>query len=99
MQSQWLFREVNDRILQLNERFGLAGVDRPEWVCECVDAGCTAKLEMTVPEYRALRERADCFAVAPGHENDERVVMSCPRYSIVEPQDGDEDIATMLAAL
>ena len=60
------FREVNERVRDLNEAFGTI-TEKMEIVCECADPGCTERITMSVSEYEDLRSEPDRFAVVPGH--------------------------------
>jgi len=85
--NESLFREVNERILELEDAFGptpqpaLAG-----FVCECSQIDCTSKVEMTTDEYRDVRTRPVQFVVVPGHvdPDHERVVFRTDRFVVVE---------------
>jgi hypothetical protein len=85
--NQSLFRDVNERVADLNEAFGSI---RPigEFVCECADQTCVEQIGLTIDEYEALRERAERFAVAPSDEHVfphvENVVEKSDRYWVVE---------------
>ncbi|HEY6583378.1 MAG TPA: hypothetical protein VIZ29_00895 [Gaiellaceae bacterium] len=85
--NQTLFREVNERVKDVNEPFGDA-VAPPDWVCECADPTCIEKITMSMEDYEALRSDPRHFAVAP-HESHvffevEGVVTRTERYWIVE---------------
>ena len=87
--NEGLFREVNERIDQLQ-----AGQDEPntfEIVCECGRASCTERFPITHEEYRALREDVHLFAVVPGHERPdlERTIARWEHYLVVEKTDPD----------
>ena len=88
--NEALFREVNERIAQLDrETFHgwRAADDLLEVFCECGAArGCDQRLAMTIIEYERVRAQDDRFAVAPGHETGtiERVVERTDRYLIVD---------------
>jgi len=77
------FREVNERIEELGERFETAEV---EFVCECANSGCTERLNLTTGEYEHVRSEPDRFLLVPGHERPgtERVVEDHGRYLVVE---------------
>ena len=62
--NEALFREVNERIAELNETF--AG-ETLEVLCECADRGCTARIELAVDDYRRVRSVEATFVVLPGH--------------------------------
>lgn len=83
--NQSLFREVNERIAALSERY--ADELRPNsYICECLSTDCSATLELTHDEYERLREQGSRFFVLPGHEAPavEDVVETTKRYVVVE---------------
>jgi hypothetical protein len=84
-QNQSLFRDINERIEQLNEAFETV-LPLSEWVCECADTNCVQHVEMSLAEYEALRAEPNRFAVIAGHEASdvERVVSRTERYIVVE---------------
>jgi hypothetical protein len=96
--NESLFREVNERILELDEAFGERDPDRnlTGFVCECARVGCTSKVELSTEEYRVVRERPAQFVVAPDHvdPDHERIVMSTDRFTVVEKFGLAGDIAT-----
>jgi hypothetical protein len=87
--NEALFREVNERIDQLQDELGTGSSF--EIVCECGDAACIERLAITADEYRALREDVHRFAVMPGHERPdvERTVERREGYLVVEKTDPD----------
>jgi hypothetical protein len=58
------FRLINDRIRRLEQ----ARPEARDFVCECVDRGCTEAMHMTDAEYDLVRAPGGQFAVVPGHE-------------------------------
>lgn len=82
--NEALFREVNERIKQVNE--GLPPADEADFLCECGDETCTHPISLTLAEYERVRREATHFAVAPGHmaPDLERVVAEDARFAIVE---------------
>lgn len=83
--NQSLFREVNERIVELSHRFGDEA--RPNaYLCECLDTDCSATIEVPYAEYERLREHGNRFFVLPGHEDPvvENVVETTPGYVVVE---------------
>jgi hypothetical protein len=62
--NQSFFREVNEQVQELNETF-----DQLErygsWTCECADIKCVEPIELTLPEYEAIRGHPNRFAVLP----------------------------------
>jgi hypothetical protein len=83
-ENERLFREVNERVAQLQASFQ-PGPD-PEWVCECGDETCFEKLAIPIGEYQEVRRRDDWFMIVPGHEklDVERVVSDRGGYQVVE---------------
>jgi hypothetical protein len=63
--NQILFREVNNRILDLSDRFGAE--DTTDFLCECSDPGCAAMVSLTVEEYRSIPAESIHFVTTPGH--------------------------------
>ena len=57
-----------------------------EWICECANDTCYDRMELTVPEYEAIRQHANRFPVLPGHEqlDVESVVERHGGYFVVE---------------
>jgi hypothetical protein len=65
--NEALFREVNERIAELD----LATGGTAEFVCECSDANCTERIEVPLGTYERLRNDPYQFLVVPGHEQTE----------------------------
>lgn len=87
--NEAVFREVNERIEDLADRFELK--DEPlDLVCECGDADCVRRISMTRGEYEELRSDPRQFAVHPGHEypDVEQVVERRKGYDIVAKNSG-----------
>ena len=85
--NEALFREVNERIEDLQEHLGQARSF--DIVCECGDGGCMERFTITNDAYAALRSDVHRFAVVPGHELPEleRTVERHERYFVVEKTD------------
>src|SRR5439155_16369512 len=68
--NEALFREVNERVAEVAERFVAddTGESRYDFNCECGDRACAEQIALTVTEYEAVRAEATRFAVVPGHE-------------------------------
>jgi hypothetical protein len=85
--NQSIFREINERIEDLNEGFSLV-LPVGEWVCECASDTCTERVEMTAEQYEAIRKNGAHFFVAASDEHVwpdvERVVERNDHYWIVE---------------
>ena len=63
--NETLFREVNERIKQVN--VGLATIEATDFLCECGDESCTEPISLTMNEYEAVRAEPTHFAVVRGH--------------------------------
>ena len=85
--NEALFREVNERIEDLQEQLGQAKTF--DIVCECGDGECMERFAITNGAYTALRSNARRFAVVPGHEMPEleRTVERHQGYFVVEKTD------------
>jgi hypothetical protein len=85
--NQALFRDINERIEDLNEGFGVVLPIR-EWICECAHDTCTERVSMTTDEYESIRKDGAQFFVAPSDEHVwadvELVVARTERYWILE---------------
>ena len=81
--TESLFREVNERIAETAERFE-AG--EAQFVCECHDPGCTARITAELGEYEHVRADGTRFMVASGHgdERIEQVVRERDGFEVVE---------------
>lgn len=87
--NEVLFREVNERIEDLNETFGV----RPSAmtvVCECGDPQCLERIDVPIDEYETVRADPTHFLVAPGHviPDVEDVVETGDGYEVVEKHEG-----------
>jgi hypothetical protein len=86
-QNQSLFREINERVKELNEGFSMV-LPVGEWICECADDTCVERIELSAAEYEAVRIDGTHFLVAPGDEHVlfdvERVSQRTDRYWVVE---------------
>jgi hypothetical protein len=82
--NEALFREVNENIAGLEERFRSG--EEPAFVCECTNAECAERLAVDPATYHRVREQSRLFLVRPGHEDPriERVVERHPGFLIVE---------------
>jgi hypothetical protein len=88
--NQTVFREMNEWTREDNNSRG--GAERPmdSYLCECSDRLCTEPINMTRPEYEAVRALAIRFAIALNHENPEIdvVVYENERFAAVEKSFG-----------
>jgi hypothetical protein len=92
--NESLFREINERIAELNEAFEPI-LPVSEWICECADQTCIEPLPMAFEAYEEIRRHPARFAVRPGHElpDLERVVEEHDGYLVVEKIGIAQDIA------
>lgn len=82
--NETLFREVNERIKEVNEPLALE--EPSDYLCECGSRDCTEPISLTPAEYEQVRSEPTHFAVVSGHvvPNVESVVVEKDRYVIVE---------------
>ena len=82
-QNEALFRDVNERIAENADRFG---VEKTEFVCECADPSCTERVVVTLAEYESVRAKPTTFLLAPGHDEPaiENVISERGRFHVVE---------------
>jgi len=66
--NEALFRQVNERLDDLNEALGWVG-GRMQVVCECGDATCIERIAMTPEDYERLRADPTTFALVEGHDD------------------------------
>jgi hypothetical protein len=91
-ENEAVFREVNERIAEVSDRFELEAVTA---ICECATSDCTQRFELSRGEYDEVRSRSLQFAVVPSHERPdiERVIGRRARYLIVEKIGEGADVA------
>ena len=87
--NQILFREVNNRILGLGDRF--SAEDKTDFLCECSDLDCDKTISLTAEEYRSVRADPIRFVTSPGHLEPtvDKVVGRPDRFWIVETLPGE----------
>jgi len=87
-ENEILYREVNERVRELNEQFGVD--DRIEFVCECARLDCSERVGLSKAEYEQIRADGARFAVVPGHEDPtiEHVVARNERFFTIEKDEG-----------
>ena len=85
--NEAFFRQVNEEI----ERAARAqpegsGAHVYAFLCECSDADCAERVELTLAEYEGVRADARRFVVVPGHQRGdvERVVARDDAHAVVE---------------
>ena len=92
--NEALFREVNENIARLEERFG-ESEPHPVFICECSSDLCTDPMTVDADTYRRVREHPRRFLVLPGHvdESLENVVERHSEYLVVEKTGAAGDVA------
>jgi hypothetical protein len=96
--NESLFREVNDRISDLNEAF--AEITHVfEIACECSSIKCIETIMIGREEYRAVRQHPSRFVVLPGHvaAGVEQVVSEPDGFVVVEKVGAAGEFAAELA--
>ena len=80
--TQTLFREVSERVDELNETRAVNG----ELLCECANKECLETITLTRAEYEDVRRVPTHFFILPGHEvpEIERIVARADGYIVVE---------------
>ncbi|NUR76203.1 MAG: hypothetical protein HOQ28_07970 [Thermoleophilia bacterium] len=89
--NQSVFREVNERIVEISERWSAP----PQFVCECESAQCAQTIMLTRTEYETVRGDPGCFLVAHGHDipEVEEIVSSTERFVVVRKLGAGRDVA------
>jgi hypothetical protein len=78
-------RDRNEWIEDIRSVMG-DGAATDVYVCECGDATCAERINLTRPEYEAVRGYSTRFAIAVDHENPEidQLVSEGGRFSVVQ---------------
>ena len=89
--NEALFRQVNERIEEVNEPLGPN--EPTDFLCECGDDDCTAPVRLTLAEYEEIRSHPTHFVVAHGHEviDVERVIEQNDRFAVVRKFSGEAE--------
>ncbi len=95
--SQSLFRDVNERVREINHAFS-AALPLGDWICECAMDSCTQRISLSPDEYEEVRSDPTRFLIVPSDDHVvpeiEQVIKRTERYWVVEKM-GD---AAVLAA-
>jgi hypothetical protein len=88
--NEAVFRQVNERIEELAETFGLTK-QQLDLICECGNAECSSRIAMTQKDYETLRSDSATFAVVRGHEipDVEEIIKRETGYDVVRKCAGD----------
>ena len=65
-ENEAIFRVGNERMADWEERH--EGGQRERYFCECAEADCREKIELSFSEYEYVRSNPRWFVVLPGHE-------------------------------
>ena len=86
--NEELFRTVNERIEAVSKT--LAGTDpNMDFLCECDQIDCLAKVSATRDEYESVRAEPTHFIILPDHldpDVEHLVVISNDRFAVVEKE-------------
>lgn len=98
--NEAVFREVNERINGLAKLFKWGEPEALDLICECRDATCIQRIEITRAEYKAVRAVDTQFALYPGHADPEieRVISSHKGYEVVAKQGDAAEVARDLSS-
>jgi hypothetical protein len=98
--NEAVFREVNERIKSLANVFKWGDPQTLDLVCECRNATCCERIEMTRTEYEAVRSVDTQFALYPGHADPEieRVISTHKGYEVVAKQGDAAKVARGLSS-
>lgn len=84
--NETVFRDMNEWTKEVNDaRLGI-NLAMNAYLCECSDRRCTRAINMTRPEYEAVRQVGVRFAIAVDHENPEIdvVISENERFATVD---------------
>jgi hypothetical protein len=88
--NQAMYREVNERIEELNEAFDEMSGEFVV-VCECADPMCAEQIALSREAYERTRANSAQFILRPGHQaaDIEDLVATEGDYVIVEKHEGE----------
>lgn len=94
--NESFFRQVNERIKEVAD--GFEGPEIYEFLCECGNSGCTARISLTREDYEWIRSEPTRFVLARGHAAPEieHVVEREDDHVVVEKRGLAARIATKL---
>jgi hypothetical protein len=97
--NEAVFREVNERIEGISKLFRWSKREPLDLVCECRNATCVCRIQMSRADYEALRSEETHFALYPGHADTEieRVIASRAGYEIVAKRGPAAEVARDLS--
>lgn len=88
--NEAVFREVNEKIEELEHRFAIAENQSLDIVCECDHIECAEPLSVDLEIYEKVRSEPTLFLLLPGHQDSsvEDVVDAGDNYLIVRKRPG-----------
>jgi hypothetical protein len=93
--NEALFRHANEALRKADDTVvSIAG-----FLCECANAECEERIEVTGDIYLRVRQNPVRFIIIPGHADPriERVVEEVDGYQIIEKLGPGRDVAVRLA--
>jgi hypothetical protein len=89
--NEAVFREVNERIEELQREFAATAREPLHLVCECDRLDCSVPLDVPIDVYERTRADPARFLVKPGHQDEtvEDVFDAESDYLIVRKHAGD----------
>ena len=89
--NEAVFRNVNERMRQLQHSFAVAEREPLQMICECDRLDCMERIAVSVEAYELIRSTPDEFIVSPGHEDTEvdDVISVTAAYTVVRKKVGD----------
>ena len=85
--NEKLFREVNEKLRELNAEFEKFTGGTAGFICECDNINCNSAVSVSADDYARIRDNRDWFIVKRGHQAPselERVVENARDYIVVE---------------
>jgi hypothetical protein len=85
VRTQDIFRRANERLLAAVSNH-IDDTRQIPFLCECLDPVCRSTVQLTIEQFRELREEGIRFAIVTGHPtmDDERIVAVDGDVTIVE---------------
>ena len=89
--NEAVFRNVNERIKQLQHTFAVAEREPLQMICECDRLDCAERVAISVDAYELVRSHSAEFIISPGHEDTQvdEVISTTSGYAIVRKKPGD----------
>jgi hypothetical protein len=86
-ENQRLFRNANERLVERVNNLDFDGASIP-FLCECADADCLGRIDLTLSQYREVRSESDCYVILPEHPTIEsqRVVEDKGHFHVVRKE-------------